>query len=72
MHDAESHRTVRPLGCFYWGQAWTLGAWCEQRADFRNFRIDRIVAMDVLEERFRDEPGQTLADLFRAVEADRG
>ena len=72
MHDAESRRTVRPLGCFYWGQVWTLGAWCEQRADFRNFRIDRIVAMDVLDERFRDEPGQTLADLFRVVEADRG
>jgi predicted DNA-binding transcriptional regulator YafY len=71
MHDAESRRTVRPLGCFYWGQVWTLGAWCEHRADFRNFRIDRIVAMDVLDERFRDEPGQTLADLFRVVEADR-
>jgi predicted DNA-binding transcriptional regulator YafY len=71
LHDAESHRIVRPLGCFYWGQVWTLGAWCEARDGFRNFRIDRIVQMDVLDERFRDEPGQTLADLFRMVEADR-
>jgi predicted DNA-binding transcriptional regulator YafY len=70
LHDAESRRTVRPLGCFYWGQVWTLGAWCEQRAAFRSFRMDRIVAMDVLDERFRDEPGQTLADMIRAVEAE--
>ena len=71
LREAESRRTVRPLGCFYWGRVWTLGAWCEQRADFRNFRLDRIVELVVLEERFRDEPGHTLADLFRAVERER-
>jgi predicted DNA-binding transcriptional regulator YafY len=71
LREAESHRTVRPLGCFYWGRVWTLGAWCEERGDFRNFRLDRIVELQVLEERFRDEPGHTLADLFRAVESER-
>jgi predicted DNA-binding transcriptional regulator YafY len=64
-----STRTVRPLVCAYWGQVWTLAAWCESRADFRNFRIDRIEALDVLDERFRDEPGRTLADLLRRVGA---
>lgn len=68
LRDAESRRTVRPLGCFYWGKVWTLGAWCERRGDFRNFRVDRIVELEVLEERFSDEPGRMLADLFRAVE----
>lgn len=68
QHDAATVRTVRPLGCFFWGQVWTLAAWCETRAGFRNFRIDRIRQLDVLEERFRDEPGQTLADLFRSFE----
>lgn len=72
LREAESHRTVRPLGCFFWGQVWTLGAWCEAREGFRNFRLDRIVQMEVLDERFRDEPGQTLADLFRAVETEHG
>ena len=63
-----SRRTVRPLGCFYWGRVWTLAAWCEARADFRNFRIDRIVELELLPERFRDEPGKTLADLKRRYE----
>lgn len=66
-----SERVVRPLGCFYWSSVWTLAAWCETRDGFRNFRVDRIVEVEVLATRFRDEPGKTLADLFREVEAER-
>ena len=64
-----SERTVRPLGCFYWGKVWTLAAWCEHRSDFRSFRIDRVTYVRRLEEQFRDEPGRTLADLARLEEA---
>jgi predicted DNA-binding transcriptional regulator YafY len=67
----ESRRTVRPLGCFFWGSAWTLAAWCELRDDFRNFRLDRIRRLELRDETFRDEPGKTLADLLRAVSGDR-
>ena len=71
LKGAASERTVRPLGCVYWDTVWTLAAWCETRAGFRNFRIDRIERLDVLDERFRDEPGKTLPDLLREVEAGR-
>ena len=64
-----SERIVRPLGCFFWGAVWTLAAWCELRQDFRSFRLDRLQRADMLDERFRDEPGRTLADLLRAVGA---
>jgi len=67
--DWASQRTVRPLGCFYWGAVWTLAAWCEQRGDFRSFRIDRIASLLVLDERFANEPGRSLADLLRKVGA---
>ncbi len=66
-----SQRTVRPLGSFYWGAVWTLAAWCETRVGIRSFRVDRIQALQVLDERFRDEPGKTLADLFRRIEGER-
>lgn len=72
LKDVDTERTVRPLGCFYWGQVWTLAAWCETRSGFRSFRVDRIRELIVLEQRFRDEPGQTLADLFRSYESDAG
>ncbi|MES1163891.1 MAG: WYL domain-containing protein, partial [Rhizobacter sp.] len=58
--------------CFYWGAVWTLASWCESRDGFRNFRVDRIAQVEVLDRRFRDEPGKTLADLFRQVEAEHG
>ena len=67
LDESESERIVRPLGCFYWGKVWTLSAWCELRGGFRAFRIDRVVEIDVLPYRFRDEPGKTLADFLRAV-----
>lgn len=71
LKDRRSERTVRPLGCFYWGAVWTLAAWCEAREGFRSFRIDRIDELQVLDERFVAEPGKSLADLFRHVQAER-
>jgi predicted DNA-binding transcriptional regulator YafY len=69
LNDKTSERTLRPLGCFYWGKVWTLAAWCEQREDFRSFRVDRVSYVRRLEERFRDEPGRTLADLARLTDS---
>ena len=67
---AVSERTVRPLGCFFWGKVWTLAAWCETRADFRSFRLDRIERLELAQEasgRFTQERGKTLADYLRAA-----
>lgn len=72
LKEAASERVVRPLGCVCWGEVWTLAAWCERRDGFRNFRIDRIEDLEVLSERFRDEPGKTLADLLRQAGAELG
>lgn len=63
-----TQRTVRPLGCFYWGQVWTLGAWCEDKQAFRSFRLDRIQQLQVLADAspYPMESGKTLADYVRA------
>ena len=65
LADAESTRVLRPLACLHWDASWTLAAWCELRQDFRSFRVDRLLVLQVLDERFRDESGRTLADLLR-------
>src|SRR5258705_7059425 len=36
-----SGRDIWPLALYYWGRTWTIGAWCERREDFRNFRVDQ-------------------------------
>jgi predicted DNA-binding transcriptional regulator YafY len=46
--EEESSRTVEPLGLFFWGRTWTLGAWCELRQSFRTFRLDRITGLTIL------------------------
>lgn len=65
LNERRTERRVRPLGCFYWGKVWTLAAWCEQRQDFRSFRLDRMEAVQLTEVVFPAEPGKTLADLLR-------
>jgi predicted DNA-binding transcriptional regulator YafY len=68
--ELRSQRRVRPLGVFYWGKVWTLGAWCESRHAFRNFRVDRIESLQVETGHFLDDAGKTLSDLLRFVEAE--
>lgn len=65
---AGSARVIRPLGLWYWGQAWTVVGWCELRHDFRMFRLDRIRQMDE-GLAFRPEAGKTLRDFFAVMEA---
>jgi predicted DNA-binding transcriptional regulator YafY len=64
-NDALSERVVRPLSLYFWGERWTLAAWCETRNDFRNFRIDRILRLRMTNEIFKDENGKRMADFIR-------
>jgi len=61
---------VHPLGLAYWGHTWTLTASCEMRRAFRNFRLDRIDGLQILEDRFEDEPGRTLDDFLALMAAE--
>ncbi len=68
--DAEgsaSRRTVRPLALQFWGQVWTLAAWCELRDDFRTFRVDRVERLEVTDTRFEREKGKTLEDYLARI-----
>ncbi|NNE89566.1 MAG: YafY family transcriptional regulator [Silicimonas sp.] len=64
----DTKRTVRPLQMEYWGRVWTLTAWCETRAAFRVFRVDRITTLDVSFASFEEEPGKMLADYHATLE----
>ncbi len=61
--DAEkamSQRTLWPLGLIFWGERWTLLAWCELRDDFRNFRLDRMTHISVSDHQFEQTPERSL------------
>lgn len=66
-----TERVIRPLQMEYWGRVWTVTCWCEARADFRAFRVDRIRALKALAELFVEEQGKSLAD-FMALQDAKG
>jgi len=49
LDELSSQRSIFPLGIFYWGGKWTVAAWCCLRQDYRDFRIDRILSLAVVE-----------------------
>lgn len=55
----ETERVIWPLAIVSWGHCWTVLAWCELRRAYRNFRLDRLVAVETLEVQF--EVGPTLS-----------
>lgn len=65
-----SRRRVRPLGLYFWGGSWTLAAWCEMRRDFRNFRLDRMAELCVLEKQFPADPKKSLKAFVEKMRKD--
>lgn len=67
--DAEgssSDRRVRPLAIWAFTDGWLFAGWCEQRNDFRAFRLDRISTLEETGDRFDDNPGQNLQAYLQA------
>ncbi len=65
-----SARVLWPLGLFWWGDVWSLGAWCELREAFRVFRVDRVREARALEEGFPDRPDRDLSALLAVKRAE--
>lgn len=47
-----TERVVEPLGVVFYGRQWHLIAYCRLRRDFRDFRLDRMAAWEVLDGTF--------------------
>jgi len=56
-----TQRTIWPIAMAYYVDVTLLGAWCELRGDFRNFRVDRILGSQLLHEKFKADSGKLMA-----------
>jgi predicted DNA-binding transcriptional regulator YafY len=65
-----SGRDAEPLCLVFWGQSWTLGAWCRMREDFRNFRVDRMDAVETLADAVSADPARGLRAYLAAMGGD--
>ncbi|QLC74612.1 YafY family transcriptional regulator [Pseudomonas sp. LPB0260] len=65
-----SRRILHPLGLFYWGGKWTLGAWCCLRSAYRDFRLDRIEQLAAVSSAPSRPDAVNLADYLRSRSKD--
>ena len=49
---AETRRTIWPFGVGFFEKSRVVMAWCELRQDFRHFRTDRIITLNMSERRY--------------------
>jgi predicted DNA-binding transcriptional regulator YafY len=56
-----TNRVIWPIAMAYYVDVTLVGAWCELRSDYRNFRVERIQSFKVLDEHFDQDGGR----LFR-------
>ncbi|MDP1752754.1 MAG: YafY family protein [Reyranella sp.] len=57
-----THRTIWPIAMAYYVDVTLVGAWCELRAAYRNFRVERIQSSKVLDEHFDQDNGRLFAE----------
>ena len=68
LRQERSARHVRPLEVQVWESVLTLTVWCEDRHDFRAFRLDRMENVQLTEDGFRLESGKTFTDYLKRIE----
>ena len=65
-----TNRVIWPIAMAYYVDVTLVGAWCELRADYRNFRVERIQSSKVLDEHF-DQGGGKLFREWSALPKER-
>lgn len=65
-----TQRTIWPLALYFWGDSWSIAAWCETRSAFRSFRVDRIHAMTTAAVCYESVSGRRLSDFVQATKRD--
>lgn len=59
-----SERQVEPKGLVYYGNRWHMLAYCRLRKAPRDFRVDRLVKLEMLEERFKPYENSTFEEFL--------
>ncbi len=62
-----SNRTLEPISLCNYGMRWHLIAYCHLRQDYRDFRLDRVSSLTVLEEQFSGKNQLSLNAYFKKI-----
>jgi predicted DNA-binding transcriptional regulator YafY len=68
LHSNEINlRQVEPIGLCYLTGSWHLIAWCRLRKDIRDFRVDRIRSLQLLDETYEKRKRQSLDEYLKGT-----
>ncbi|WP_068082563.1 helix-turn-helix transcriptional regulator [Polycladidibacter stylochi] len=67
ISQAQTKRTLHPLGLAVFSDIWVLTCYCELRNSFRNFRLDRLLTVHTTEEKFSFEPSKEFHAFLKTV-----
>jgi predicted DNA-binding transcriptional regulator YafY len=56
----ESQRNIEPIGLYFYAQHWHVIAWCQNRSNYRDFRLDRMHSIEVLPQYYQRNSHLTL------------
>lgn len=59
-----TERVIEPLGIIFYGKQWHVIAWCRKREALRDFRIDRMLSWEILNEVYSGHEEFSLADFL--------
>lgn len=60
--EVATERRIWPVALGFFAEAEVLAAWCELREGFRHFRLDRMMEVELLDERLPKRPRLLLAE----------
>lgn len=60
-------RLVEPIGLCNYHRRWHLFAWCRLREEYRDFRLDRIQNLNILDENYKGKQHISLEEFIRQM-----
>ena len=63
--QASTSRDVEPVGLYFYSHHWHLIGWCRLREGYRDFRLDRISQLRILDEQFRHRDHRNLKEYLQ-------
>src|SRR6187402_2254361 len=68
--DEKTTRSVEPFGLLYYSAAWHLIAWCRLRKGYRDFRLSRMLKVDLQETFFDATLHPSVQEYIKQITAD--
>lgn len=64
-NDNKTHRKIEPVGLIFYSEQWHLIAWCQLRAAYRDFKVNRIDQLFATSEAFTKEHSYTIQEYMK-------